>query len=167
MKKLLTILLTLAMIITMVGCSEEGNKENEGDNTPSAEPRYGYENVKLDLPEGFTETRDDSEYDYVLTGNGVLIMCSKATLEEIQQAGYPDLSLRALTEIIINGDSMESWDDYGNYQVFTYTADEYFYFVATYLGEKDFLVVDFVCKADEMGQHRNDFANWATKVTVE
>ena len=159
MKKLLTVLVCLLMVLAMAACSKKETIKEYTDG-----------HIVLQLPDDFTEYKEEG-FDYCLERNDALVMCSHASQAFLDDNNVGDVEIDEFTGFFTEGEELvlsEKKDGY-NLLAYKYTdeAGEQYYLVAVYKCNDGYWLVNFVCFSEDLPKYESVFQEWAGKVTFK
>ena len=150
MKKLLTVILSAMLVLTMAGCSSASMQKYDVGN-----------GLVFNLPKGFEQSTDDN-FGFVLSNENslqnasddeftkrvMIVMGNQETFAELTELGLDfHEDVHEYVSYIHKYSPYENSEvvDKGNYSYFEYTTNDYFYRVVGYKSADSFYTVNFVC----------------------
>ena len=160
MKRIIVLACAMLMALCMFGCSKE-IKLTE----------YSNGEITLSLPEGMDEEFGDSDFEYIISKDDMIVYVSSITREELESYGYSDITLAEFTEELIDGDELLLRKSFSDHEVFAYVSkvdeSEYYYLISNYETKNKFFIVNYVCFASDRSKFEDAFLDYATKVTFK
>ena len=157
MKRLLVLLAILLVITGFAGCNKKEKEYTDGT-------------IVLKLTNDFDEQSDD-DYDYVLQSSDVLVLCSHADKQFLEENSVSDISLDEFTSFFSDGETLLLDRKFNGYNVFSYEAEvestKYYYLIGVYETNDGFWLVNFICDAANTSKYEAKFLDWAGKVTFK
>ena len=158
MKKLMVLLAVMLLIFPFYGCKKRLTQYTNGT-------------ITLTLPEGFTESTEDEDYDYVLTSNDAYVLCSHADLAFLEEHNISDITLDEFTSYFTKNEELLLDRSFGTYNVFSYESQvegkDYYNMIGIYQTNDGFWLVNFICDNTDVKKFEPDFLDWAGKVTFK
>lgn len=185
MKRFLAILILATTLITTVSCKNNNNKtyqppENTttttGDENNQAEPiknkTFTSNGLTITLTEDFREiSRPGYTVCYKSESVTVIVLKESFWLQE-DMKDWPLSEYARRVEVSNFQHSPTIPKKVGDHMIMEYLFYDYIdyikyhYYTCMYKGTDAFWTIQFVCKRDEIAQHKPDFMKWADSVRV-
>ncbi len=163
MKKILTILLSVMLLLSTFGCQKKADVQ-----------KYSQSGLTVELPQGML-TGDESGFDIFLYNNDFMFSALKESFDIFNRLGYDpkELTVEEYGKLIMeinNDDDQFQEDSFNNlYISYTNTVDgqQYYYYTTIRKGTDAFWLITFSSFASEKDTYSELFAKWADKIVVE